>query len=156
MDIPFQRKGGGSNSKVGEEFERLTLSYFLKNGISLEPSFLLPIGITEKKLHKFDFGNSEKKIIIECKSHCWTESDNIPSAKITTWDQAMFYFYVAPDDYKKILFVLRDCSNKRGESLAEYYIRLRKHLIPLGVVIIEFDIERMHANKIFPKNETSI
>ena len=42
----------------------------------------------------------------------------------------MLYFSLAPSDSRKILFVLRDWSEKRGESLAQYYVRTHSHLIP--------------------------
>lgn len=37
------------------------------------------------------------------------------------------------------MFVLRDYSEKRKETLAEYYIRTYQHLIPKGVELWEFD-----------------
>jgi hypothetical protein len=51
----------------------------------------------------------------------------------------MYYFTVAPKGYRKILFVLRDYSEERGETLAEYYIRRYSHLIPNDVEICEYD-----------------
>ncbi len=83
-------------------------------------------------------GNLDEKILIECKSHKWTEKGNVPSAKIATWDQVMFYFFVAPKDFRKIFCVLRDC-NFKNETLAQYYIRTNNHLIPPDVEIWEFD-----------------
>ncbi len=68
-------------------------------------------------------------MIIECKSHKWTSGNNVPSAKMTVWNEAMLYFSLAPESTRKILFVLRDYS-KRNETLAEYYKRLNEHLIP--------------------------
>jgi len=74
--------------------------------------------------------DAEEKIIIECKSHRWTSRDNVPSAKLTVWNEAMYYFHLAPAEYRKIFFILRDYSNKRHETLGEYYIRTYGHLIP--------------------------
>lgn len=51
----------------------------------------------------------------------------------------MFYFHLAPSQYRKILFVLRDVHARKPESLAEYYMRTYSHLIPGGVSIMEFD-----------------
>jgi len=53
---------------------------------------------------------------------------------MTTWDQAMYFFYVAPAGYRKIFFVLKDYSPKRQKTLAEYYMRTKSHLIPNDVV----------------------
>lgn len=51
----------------------------------------------------------------------------------------MYYFLAAPDEFRKIMFVLRDCSSKRGETLAEYYLRTHSHLIPNDVEFWEYD-----------------
>ena len=51
----------------------------------------------------------------------------------------MYYFYLAPRDYRKVLFVQRAFNQKRGETLAEYYVRTFKHLIPNDVEILEYD-----------------
>ncbi|MDD3424468.1 MAG: hypothetical protein PHX32_08025, partial [Sphaerochaeta sp.] len=59
--------------------------------------------------------------------------------KMTVWNEAMYYFLLAPIEYRKILFVLKDYSPKRKETLAEYFVRTNKHLIPKGVEIIEYD-----------------
>lgn len=63
----------------------------------------------------------------------------MPSAKVTVWNESMYYFHIAPQRYRKVLFVLRDTHTKRNESLAEYYVRTCSHLIPNGVSIMEFD-----------------
>lgn len=139
MDKLFQRKGAKSNTHVGKEFERAAKHFFAKQGLYFEKDISISIGINGKKPHKFDLGNLNEKILVECKSHKWTEGNNVPSAKITTWDQAMYLFYVTPTDYRKILFVLKDYSPKHKETLAEYYIRTKSHLIPKDVEIWEFD-----------------
>jgi hypothetical protein len=148
MDKPYQRKGSTSNAQVGQTFEDLVKRYFQSQGVFLTSPFSLLIGINSTKMHKFDLGNSQQKILVECKSHCWTEGNNIPSAKITTWDQAMFYFYISPPDFKKILFVLHSYSKSRNETLADYYIRLNSHLIPSDVEIWEYDEEKGNVNKL--------
>ncbi len=51
----------------------------------------------------------------------------------------MYYFYLAPPRFRKVMFVLRDVSEKRGSSLAEYYVRNYQHLIPKDVEILEYD-----------------
>jgi len=109
----------------------------------------LPVGIgTEKKNHSFDLGNKEQRIIIEYKSHKWTKGDNVPSAKLTVWNEAMYYFLSSPQGYRKIFFILKDFSNKRKETLAEYYLRTYSHLIPDGVEFWEYDPEKNEALKI--------
>lgn len=136
----FQREGAISNAHVGREFERTTKNYFTTTGLQLHKNIELPIGIdSKKKNHSFDLGNTKDKVIVECKSHRWTQGDNVPSAKMTVWNEAMYYFLVAPADYRKIFFVLKDYSHKRNETLAQYYLRAYAHLIPKGVEIWEYN-----------------
>ena len=141
MNKPHQRVGSISNAHVGKAFEAVALDVFAAKGIHLESDLKLLVGVAEnKKLHAFDLGCEEQKIIVECKCHKWTApNDNVPSAKLTVWNEAMYYFLVAPQGYRKILFVLRDVSERRQETLAEYYVRTYGHLIPEDVEIWEVD-----------------
>jgi hypothetical protein len=144
----FQRKGVASNAQVGRDFEKKIQSYFQKQGIDLSTGIAIEIGIDgKKKKHKFDLGNIEKQIIVECKSHTWTVTENVPSAKITTWDQTMYFFHAAPSGFRKIFFVLKHLSLKRNETLCEYYIRTNNHLIPNDVEIWEFDESKGTAER---------
>lgn len=149
MDKPFQRRGTESNSFVGREFEACAQVFFERQGLLLTPGITVEIGINGKKKHKFDLGCVKKKVLVECKSHTWTEGGNVPSAKMTTWDQAMFYFHISPEEYRKVLFVLKDFSVKRNETLAEYYVRTSKHLIPRSVEVWEYDQAHQQAVKIW-------
>jgi hypothetical protein len=137
----FQRDGATSNTQVGRDFEEVARAYFLRaEGINLQGNFSVEIGAsTTKKSRRFDLGSEEPATLVECKSHRWTETGNMPSAKVTVWNESMFYFYLAPNHYRKVLFVIRDVHPRRTESLAEYYIRNYSHLIPAGVSIVEFD-----------------
>lgn len=148
MNKPFQRKGSKSNTHVGSEFEKVACEFFKTQGLLLEKNISVDIGINGKKAHSFDLGNREKKILVECKSHTWTEGENVPSAKITTWDQAMYFFHATPPGFRKIFFVLRSFSPKRNETLAEYYLRTKSHLIPTDVEIWEFDEDTGKGNQI--------
>ncbi|WP_432472359.1 hypothetical protein [Amphritea sp. HPY] len=137
-----QRKNATSNTAVGAEFEELVHSHLKKSFRSLRRPFWLPIGYLGQKQHKFDLGCKNEKVIVECKSHTWTEGGNVPSAKITTWDQAMLYFFLAPRSYKKIFVVKRDLNPRTNESLTDYYIRTHFHVIPDEVEFWEVDEER--------------
>ena len=141
MNKPHQRLGSISNSHVGRDFEAIALEVFASKGINLKKDIKVYVGLGEsKKLHAFDLGCIDQKIIVECKSHRWTyPSDNVPSAKLTVWNEAMYYFHVAPVGFRKIFFVLRDLSTRRQQTLAEYYIRMYSHLIPEDVEIWEYD-----------------
>lgn len=154
MDKPFQRKGSKSNAHIGHDFESKIQKYFAQQKLPLTAGISVPIGINGKKIHYFDLGNEEKKVLVECKSHKWTEDGNVPSAKLTVWNEAMFFFNTVPPSYRKILVVLKDFSSKKNETLGEYYIRTYSHLIPMGVEIWEYN-EASNEAKQLNKKRTS-
>jgi hypothetical protein len=86
---------------------------------------------------------------VECKSHRWTTGNNVPNAKLTVWNEAMFYFFTAPRDYRKIMFVLKNARDDSDETLARYYIKRYPHLIPAGVEFWEHDELTMEAVRIY-------
>jgi hypothetical protein len=140
MNKPFQRLGSKSNSHVGREFELVAQKSFALRGLHLQLNHAVCVGIgSAKKFHTFDLGCSSQKVIVECKSHRWTAGHNIPSAKLTVWNEAMYYFFVAPPGYSKIMFVLKDLRRGTGESLASYYLRTYGHLVPPDVEFWEYD-----------------
>lgn len=140
MNRPHQRIGSISNAHVGADFEKAALLYFEKQGERLTRNFSLEIGVHEKKKkHCFDLGSDNPKIIIECKSHKWTAGGKVPSAKMTTWNEAMLYFHLAPKDFKKVFFTLHDKRQVTGETLVAFYKRTYSHLIPEGVEFLEYD-----------------
>ena len=141
-----QRVGIKSNKEVGDNFENASKIYLEKILMrALERNVSVSIGISKtKKSHRFDIG--DKETIVECKSHRWTTGDNIPSAKLTVWNEAMYYFSLAPSNLKKIFFVEKDFSKKRKKTLGQYYIEAYGHLIPDDVEIWEFD-ERTKTHK---------
>jgi hypothetical protein len=140
MKKPFQRVGSVSNAHVGAAFERVALEFFAKKQIVLSRNFAVDVGLLKKKKHCFDLGASKPKIIVECNSHTWM-GGKVPSAKMTVWNEAMYFFHLAPAEYRKILFVLHDMrKTPRGEeSLLSYYKRTHFHMIPEGVEFLEFD-----------------
>jgi len=136
----FQRVGSVSNACVGRDFESAAQKHFQKQKVLLGSNFSILVGVTaEKKNRQFDLGSQDPPVLVECKSHRWTAGGNVPSAKITMWNEAMYYFHLAPPRFRKVLFVLRDYSEKRQESLAAYYMRRYSHLIPKDVEILEYD-----------------
>ena len=139
MNNNYQRKNSISNTFVGKEFELTALNYFKKKGIDLMLHYSINVGLEYKKKHNFDLGND--KFLVECKSMKWTESDNVPSAKIRSWNEAMYYFHIAPKNYTKILFVQMDYSQVRTKTLLEYYIEKYYHLIPNDVLLYDYYLE---------------
>lgn len=143
----FQRVGAISNAHVGNDFEELVREHFSKAGLTLVRGFKVPVGVGEtKKPRTFDWGSDQPPILIECKSHAWTVGGNTPSAKMTVWNEAMYYFYLAPKTYRKLLFTLK--SMKQETSLASHYIKCYGHLIPPGVEIWEFGIVDKQATRL--------
>lgn len=57
---------------------------------------------------------------------------------MSVWNEAMYYFHIAPPEYKKIMFVLHDVNVIRKESLVDYYIKTHGHLIPHDVEFWEY------------------
>ena len=138
-----QRIGSISNAHAGHDFEVFARTFFAEQeGLYLLPSFPVSLGHASKtKSHRFDLGSDDPAVLVECKSHNWTVTGNMPSAKITVWNEAMYYFHLAPQHYRKILFVLDARHDRQVQSLAEFYVRTCGHLIPPGVTILEFNPE---------------
>lgn len=63
----------------------------------------------------------------------------MPSAKMTVWNETMYYFHLAPNFFRKIMFVLKH--DRSGNSLAKYYLKAHGHLVPHGVEFWEFDTD---------------
>ena len=96
------------------------------------------------KEHKFDLVSKDQKYVGECKNYSWTESGNVPSAKMGFINEATFYLLHLPRSTKKFIVMRKDICKKRKETLAEYYYRTNHHLLK-DVFIIEIDID---SNKI--------
>ncbi|MCB1500645.1 MAG: hypothetical protein KDK07_12785 [Bauldia sp.] len=145
----FQRIGAISNAHVGRDFEAAIRDVFARQGYSLTSNFSAPVGHGERiKGHNFDLGSSDPPILVECKSHRWTAGNNVPSAKITVWNEAMYYFQLAPRRFRKCLCVLLDRRNGHGETLTTYYLRNYGHLVPDDVEVWEFDESTASATKV--------
>lgn len=146
MENNFQRVGSISNSHVGKEFEEVARLFFAETGITLRPGFVAPVGFKIKKPHKFDLGSEEPPMLVESKSYIWTSGGNSPSAKIRGMNEAMLLFSVAPNHYRKILFLLKHL--RRETTLAAHYIKTLGHLIGQGIEIWEFDLDKKHGERL--------
>lgn len=144
----FQRVGSLNNTQVGRDFEKAAQLFFAKTNIPLQFAFSERVGYRIKKSHKFDLGSKEPPILVECKSYTWTSGGNSPSAKIRGLNEVMLLFSLAPKRYRKILFVLKHL--RKDVSLAAHYIKTQGHLIGPGIEIWEFDLEKSHAEQVFP------
>jgi hypothetical protein len=144
----FQRPGSPSNTHVGREFEEAARLFFAKTKIPLELGFSEKVGHRIKKSHKFDLGSKKPPILVECKSYTWTSGGNSPSAKIRGLNEVMLVFSLAPKRYRKILFMLKHM--RKEVSLAAHYIKTQGHLIGPNIEIWELDLEKAHAQQVFP------
>lgn len=136
----FQRSGAISNTHVGRDFELRAQKILAAHGLVLEVNHKVPCGLGNlKKNHAFDLGSNNLRVIVECKSQTWTSGGNIPRAKMKNWAEAMFYFHMAPPDYRKIFFVERSHRPGYEESLLSYFRRTQAHMIPHDVEFWELD-----------------
>ena len=138
---------GESNYKKGKSFEKLACKVLTDHfNTELSDRFAsIKIGTNEKKEHVFDFASSDKSIVVECKAYTWTEGDNTPSGKISTFNEAVYFLSFLPKDTIKILCIKKAYNSKKGKTLAEYYVNQYGHII--GDVII-FEISDEEGGRI--------
>ena len=126
------------NPKNGADFQRKVRAWFEKKyNLKFELEKKIAIGNPPKD-HKFDIVCESKKIAIECKRYTWTETGNVPSAKMGAANEAAFYLSFLSEEYDKYIVMLRTYTQKRDESLVEYYYRTYKHLIG-DIHVLEYD-----------------
>ena len=128
------------NPGNGSRFELAVAKYLRDQGMHVQKDFAVHLGTgAEKRPHRFDLGSDSPKVVVECKRHTWTATGNAPSAKMAVWNEAMYYFHLAPPAYRKMLFVLLHRFDPECQTLLNYYIGRFRHLIPAGVEVWEFD-----------------
>jgi len=117
------------NPHVGRRFQELVKTV-LEDAFStpFEQEASIPIGKPPKD-HKYDLANHDRSIVAECKCYTWTDSGNVPSAKLMGLDEAVFYFGFLPPETKKILCMKKATCRAKTETLAEYYARVHGHLL---------------------------
>ena len=122
-------KSNSENYKEGASFQNKVAEWFrreYKKSFDIEKK--IPIGNPPKD-HKFDIVAEDGSIAIECKCYTWTETGNVPSAKMGFTNEAAFYLSFLPDTYDKYIVMVKATHEKRNETLAEYYYRMNKHLL---------------------------
>lgn len=126
------------NPKVGKAFQEMVcrqMERYFDTYFDLEVPVL--IGKPAKD-HKFDCVSEDGKIVVECKAYAWTDSGNVPSAKLMGMNEVLFYMSFLPEDVTKILCIKKSTHPKKTETLAEYYYRIDGHLLR-DVKIFEAD-----------------
>lgn len=81
------------------------------------------------KEHRFDLVSEDSKIVIESKCYTWTNGNNVPSAKMSTLNEAVLYMRSLPEGTRKILAIKKDVRTSNSETLASYYCRIYGHLL---------------------------
>ena len=130
------------NTQLGKEFQEEVRDWFASDPQYIgcfEMEVGLPIGNPEKN-HYFDIVNRDAKIVIECKRYTWTETGNVPSAKIRAINEAAFFMSLIKGDYTKYIVIAKSNHAKKRESLAEYYFRTYKHLLGRSITA-EYDMD---------------
>ena len=136
----FQREGAISNAHVGRAFELRVQASLARVGLVLETNHRVGCGLKDRrKLHAFDLGSDDPPVIVECKSHTWTATGNVPNAKMKNWAEAMFYFHMAPPDYRKLFVVEQSLRAGYTKSLLAYFARIQVHMIPAETEFWELD-----------------
>lgn len=129
------------NPKKGRIFQQQVRDWFQTHYSAVfELEKKIPIGNPPKE-HKFDIVDTAQSIAIECKRYTWTETGNVPSAKMGFTNEAAFYLSFLPNSYEKFIVMLKAYLPKRNESLAEYYYRMNRHLLG-KIKVAEYDPER--------------
>lgn len=131
------------NPIIGAEFQKQVGQWFEKEyGKKFISEKKIAIGFNSDNLkeHKFDIVSEDNTIAIECKRYTWTESGNVPSAKMGFTNEAAFYLSFLDDVEEKYIVMLRSYNEKRGETLAEYYYRTNSHLLG-HTKVAEYDPE---------------
>ena len=135
------------NPKIGRIFQEKVQEWFVKE---LKEAFNIEHSVSIGKPphpHNFDLANDSETVVVECKCYTWTDTGNVPSAKLMGLNEAVFYFSFLPSDTEKILVMAYAIHSKRTETLAEYYHRINKHLLR-DVKIWEYNTETEEMRKI--------
>lgn len=117
------------NPKIGAAFQKQVQIWLQKH---YQKEFVLEKKIAignPPKNHKFDIVDANETMVIECKRFTWTETGNVPSAKIRTINEAAFYLSFLPDPYEKYIVMFKSTHPEKNETLAEYYYRTNHHLL---------------------------
>ena len=130
-----------SNKNKGDAFRDFAKP-ILERGLNteLEPEQKIDIGNPMIE-HAFDLANQDRSVVIECKNYTWTKAGNVPSAKISTLNEAVLYFSFLDYNVQKILCLMESKDPKRKETLAEYYVNTYGHLLR-DVIVYEITENR--------------
>jgi hypothetical protein len=129
------------NTGKGRDFQQLAAKLLgSRFGVRFQLDYPIAIG-TPPKAHKFDLVSEDLRYVGECKNYAWTETGNMPSAKMGFLNEAVLYLSHVPHDTRTRFIVMRlDRHFKRQETLVEYYLRTYQHLLS-GLMLYEIETE---------------
>lgn len=132
------------NPRIGARFQEEVKEWFEYHyAMPFELEVKIPIGSrlldrSQYKNHKFDIVSEDRSIVIECKCYSWTESGNVPSAKMGFVNEAAFYLSLVNGPRKKIIVMLQSSHPKQRYTLADYYYHTNYHLLG-DVIVAQYD-----------------
>ena len=140
-----------NNTEKGKAFARRVGEYLRRSGPVVEREYAVDIGFgtRRRESHHFDFGNGS--LLVECKHINFVASGNPPSATIATLNEAILYFLAAPPSYGRKRLVLAKTKKlgvQHPNTLAEFYVRLRGHLIPSDIEVWKLCSDTLDAKRI--------
>lgn len=128
------------NPAKGKKFQELAREVLSEHfGIVFGIEVGMPIGEPQKN-HNFDLASADRTCVGECKCQSWTETGNMPSAKMAFVNEAVLYLSLLPSQTKRFIVMRKDTHPRRSETLAEYYYRTYRHLL-YGIQILELDMD---------------
>lgn len=135
------------NTAKGRLFQRQVAKILSRHfGVEFQLDYPIQIGNPPKE-HRFDLVSVDSRYIGECKSYSWTESGNVPSAKMGFVNEAVFFLSFLSPSMVRFIVMRKDLHPKRRETVADFYYRTYRHLLN-GVLIIEVDVESGTLRKI--------
>ena len=107
------------NPKIGRAFQEKVQAWFAEKK---NESFVLeyPVHIGKPaRPHNFEVADESGTTIIECKCYAWTDSGNVPSAKLRGLNEAIFYFSFCREKPRKswlchVLFIPKGTKHWRS------------------------------------------
>jgi len=136
------------NTGKGHTFQALSAKILSAHfGTQFNLDHAIGIGKPPKP-HRFDLVSTDFQFVGECKNYSWTETGNMPSAKMGFINEALLYLSYLPKDTTRFIVTRVDRHARRQETLTEYYFRTYRHLLE-NVRLFEIDIDtgavREHA-----------
>ncbi len=108
-------------------------------GVEFAQDIAIEIGHPQKA-HRFDLVSHDHQFVGECKNYSWTETGNVPSAKLGFINEAVFCLTFIPSSATRFVAMRRATTPNRGETLAEFYFRTYRHLLG-DIVVFEVDLD---------------